>query len=79
MNENLDACLTDFGLTGIILNTLSPSDELSARGTLCYMAPELIENPSENAWRPTTASDVYALAMTLWEVRDPVSSCSLEY
>jgi hypothetical protein len=32
------------------------------------MSPELIGQSGDTSWRPTVASDIYALAITLWEV-----------
>ena len=72
------ACLADFAITGIIINTTvetSGSMEATRRDLVCYMAPEQM-NPSlfnrtdSNASKET---DVHSFAMTAYEVRSPPS------
>jgi serine/threonine protein kinase len=60
------AKIADFGLSTIITGTLTASSGLS--GTARWMAPELCWDELGDP-APTPASDVYALAMTFWEVR----------
>jgi serine/threonine protein kinase len=59
------ARLTDFGLA-ITLNATVASATVNGLGTPCYMAPELWGDE-----KPAKASDVYALAMTVWHVSVP--------
>lgn len=69
-------CLADFGIavvhfsTGTFHNTTSTE---GARGTVRWMAPELHDIDSQGnegeQCGPTTASDVYGVAMVFWEVR----------
>ena len=69
MNDLNEACLTDFGLVTALYNTGTLTATGTARGTTRWMSPELFghETPEEDEGRPTVASDLYALAMVLWE------------
>jgi serine/threonine protein kinase len=60
------ARLTDFGLASILIATATMS---TGRGTVRYMAPELLDwETSDSTGRPTKESDAYALAITVWRV-----------
>jgi serine/threonine protein kinase len=70
ISEDRRACLTDFGLATLAYYTASFTGTSSVRGTLRWMAPELLsaESPDADAGRPSVSADVYALAMVIWEV-----------
>ncbi|KAF9472453.1 kinase-like protein [Pholiota conissans] len=62
------ALLTDFGLSIVMneirnLSTYSNEMQNKPRGTMAWMAPEV-----HSGSRPDKASDVYSLAMTIWEI-----------
>ncbi|KAF9453397.1 kinase-like protein [Macrolepiota fuliginosa MF-IS2] len=66
------ACLADFGLSSVvdadILQWTSLDTGTQAGGTVRWMAPEVLGDESGVMTRPTTASDVYALACVMYEV-----------
>jgi serine/threonine protein kinase len=64
------ACLTDFGLATLVYYTANFTGTSSLRGTLRWMAPELLsaEIGDLDAGRPSVSADMYALAMVIWEV-----------
>lgn len=65
LDDHHNACLADFGLSKIKTESnLIGSSVPQARGTTCWMAPELFEYGS----RSTVLSDIYALGMVLWEL-----------
>lgn len=67
INDNGEACLTDFGLSRI-LQTSGFTTKTSS-GTWRFMALELIEGEDEETLpKVTKASDVWAFAMTVLEV-----------
>jgi serine/threonine protein kinase len=63
--------LSDFGLAIVLQSTNSATATASMRGTLRWMAPELLqEDPEQGHTGKTTPwSDMYAVGMLLWEVR----------
>jgi len=66
------ACLGDFGITGIVTDPtiVVPGSLTSKPGFVRYAAPELLV-PSKFGLansNPSKESDVYALAMTAYEV-----------
>ncbi|EED83249.1 predicted protein [Postia placenta Mad-698-R] len=64
------ACLTDFGLSRLMVLVDASAMGLSGMGTCYMMAPELFDPESyarKHAW-PTKQTDVYALAMVMFEV-----------
>jgi serine/threonine protein kinase len=66
--------LADFGLTTILYNSPTAATTMvgSAGGTVRWMAPELHdEDDGHGSTRPSVRSDIYALAITFWEVRAP--------
>jgi serine/threonine protein kinase len=72
IDENGHARLTDFGLT-IMLHATKTATEARGAGSLRWMAPELLDPDGygileAEAGIPTKHSDIYALAMTIWEV-----------
>lgn len=56
------ARLTDFGLNAIMFDALSMS-----RTSVNWVAPEIFD-PGEQGYKPTFASDIYALGMLIYEV-----------
>jgi serine/threonine protein kinase len=69
VNENLEACIADFGHSVTFQATMPTS--ASQAGTAAYMAPELMDKHGDSSFEtgdPNAASDVYALAMLAWEV-----------
>jgi serine/threonine protein kinase len=62
------ARLTDFGLATILHATATTAT--AGRGTVRYMAPELLDWEDSESGRSTKASDMYALGVTVWRVRD---------
>ena len=67
--------LTDYGLVAIVSDptTAEPGDTSPSLGTARYMAPELL-NPSGFGLKdsnPTKDSDIYALGMVTYQVRNP--------
>jgi serine/threonine protein kinase len=67
------ARIADFGHTVSMMSTALPSSAWQS-GTAAYMAPELYETSvdssgTEQSRRPDAYSDVFALAMLMWEVR----------
>jgi serine/threonine protein kinase len=67
------ARLTDFGLAVVIHATMT---SISTGGSLRWTAPELLDPErymtdieEKNRGRATKQSDMYALAITTWEVR----------
>lgn len=59
------ACLTDFGLNAIMFDVFSMS-----KASVNWTAPEIFA-PGERDFRPTFASDIYALGMLIYEVTFP--------
>lgn len=70
VDDGGNACLADFGLASVLHDTGTLSQSVSGQGTLRWMAPELLlcEEGVENGGRPSVASDIYALAIVIWEV-----------
>jgi serine/threonine protein kinase len=71
IDNQLRARISDFGLATVMYSTAGhTTTTLGTGGTVRWMAPELFEgDPKDStAGQPTFASDVYALAMTCWEV-----------
>jgi len=67
VNESGCCCLADFGLSFVYESkTLATASREAVIGTVPWSAPELLnpEVPGPN----TTASDVYALGCTMYEV-----------
>lgn len=66
----MNACLADFGLTTLLQTTRTFSGTSSIRGTLRWMAPELLnaDGAELDAGKASFASDMYAVAMVFWEV-----------
>ncbi|KAJ3564726.1 hypothetical protein NP233_g8097 [Leucocoprinus birnbaumii] len=73
ITDSGEACLTDFGLAKILYvpgyTTSSPA------GTCRWMSPEILDGDD---FYPTTASDIWAFAMTILEVNDS-SAIALDY
>ena len=67
----MNACLADFGLTTLLQSTGTFSETSSIRGTVRWMAPELLisDDAEQDAGKASCASDMYALGMVFWEVR----------
>ena len=54
--------VTDFGVAEAVTRTMTADDAREILGTAAYLAPEVLEGSA-----PTPASDVYGLALTLYE------------
>ncbi|KIL63820.1 hypothetical protein M378DRAFT_164009 [Amanita muscaria Koide BX008] len=66
INNRCEACLCDFGLSRFLIdNTLWKTTATHAVGTVRWMAPELMNG---DASTPTKESDIYAYAMTCYEI-----------
>ena len=66
IDSNGDARLADFGLMSITeSHAIANTTKKGEQGSLRWMAPELLGSEAKK----TRASDVYALAMTILEVR----------
>ena len=64
VRENNSICLCDFGLSEAKNMSKTISGGLSPRGfTVQWTAPEILKNQQK-----TKATDVYSLAMTIWEI-----------
>ena len=78
--------LADFGLTAVVDESAAGSVIGNGmRGTLRWMAPELM-HPEKFGFTkecqirlPSRGTDIYALGMTILEVRSPPLSLSLPY
>lgn len=57
------AKVTDFGVAETVTRTLSPDEARDLLGTIAYLAPEVIQGSP-----PDERSDVYSLALTLYEL-----------
>lgn len=74
------ARLADYGMMGIIIDPtlVEPSNTTIPKpGIVRYMAPELL-NPSQfnlESGSPSKESDVYSLAMTIYEVGSSQAAC----
>ncbi len=64
LDDRFRARITDFGLSKMKSEMSSASSSKGMKGTLGWMAPELF---TEEA-KATTAADIYAFAMVLWEM-----------
>jgi serine/threonine protein kinase len=65
--------LADFGLATVLYNSPTAATTMkgSNGGTVRWMAPELYkEDDGHGTSWPSARSDVYALAITIWEVRE---------
>ncbi|KAF9647762.1 kinase-like protein [Thelephora ganbajun] len=72
IDQHYHACLTDFGLTTIVVDPAYPTTSSSSTvaGTTRWMSPERLD-PNQFGFedsRPTKESDCYALGMTILEV-----------
>jgi serine/threonine protein kinase len=84
IDETSCARITDFGLA-VFLNSTTTATTSSFGGSTLWMAPELLyperymeELGSASNGQPTKQSDMYALAITIWEVRSPRSFARME-
>ncbi|PFH52168.1 hypothetical protein AMATHDRAFT_122967, partial [Amanita thiersii Skay4041] len=69
VNDKDEACLTDFGFSRMLESTGFTTKNLG--GTCRWMAFELLdehEEDADQAPKPTTATDVWAFAMTILEI-----------
>jgi serine/threonine protein kinase len=78
VDEQGNARLADFGMVTVLFNSSTQATTVTGEGvggTMRYMAPELHAASAAGSDGPTLSvtSDVYALAMTLWEVRPNIS------
>lgn len=65
------ARLADFGLNAIMFDVFSMS-----KASVNWTAPEIFA-PGDRDFRPTFASDIYALGMLIYEVACPARDFSL--
>jgi len=68
------AKIADFGVAETLTRTMAPGQAQDLLGTVAYLAPEVIEGAE-----PSPASDVYSLALTIYELvagRLPFSSAT---
>jgi serine/threonine protein kinase len=80
VDRNHRSRLSDFGLTKVLYNTTTAATTLagSASGTVRWMAPELLQiDNGSGCSQVTVRSDIYALAITIWEVRPAARVCVL--
>jgi Protein tyrosine and serine/threonine kinase/FG-GAP repeat len=64
LDDRLRAKITDFGLSRIKSELAATSSSKGMKGTLGWIAPELFEEKP----KATTAADIYAFGMVLWEM-----------
>jgi len=57
--------ICDFGLAKWKQHAATQTTTETRRGTIAYMAPEVLKDPSMSR---TTAYDVYAFGILLWEL-----------
>jgi serine/threonine protein kinase len=72
VDANFNPRLADFGLTVILYDSPTAATTVAGGvgGTVRWMAPEMHEfDDGHGSARPSVRSDVYALAITLWEAR----------
>ena len=64
------ACLADFGLSTLTLNTQGATITITSGGTPSYMAPELLlpKKFNKESAQPTKPADIYAFGMVIFEV-----------
>ncbi|KAF8159772.1 kinase-like domain-containing protein [Crassisporium funariophilum] len=78
VKEDLSCCLADFGLSSVLESQrLRTSPAL--QGSVCFLAPERID-PGRSPVKNATASDVYALGCTVFEIytgKPPLSDLRL--
>jgi serine/threonine protein kinase len=72
VSDRGQAKLSDLGISVMIYGTEAYTRH--GHGTFAYMAPELLDPdlyqiPEEQQCKSTQASDLYALGVTIWEVR----------
>jgi serine/threonine protein kinase len=66
INEMMRAKLTDFGVSKIIEGTTKTMTK--GVGTVCWMAPEVMEEGARSKTHYTNKADVYSYAIILWEI-----------
>ncbi|EMD36920.1 hypothetical protein CERSUDRAFT_51513 [Gelatoporia subvermispora B] len=64
VDDSGHACISDFGLSTVIKSATNKDQSKPAVGTLRFMAPEAIKTGNL-----TTATDVYAFGMLIYEAR----------
>jgi serine/threonine protein kinase len=71
VDRNHRSRLADFGLATVLYDSTTTPTPLAGGhcGTVRWMAPELCdEDDGRGSSRPSVLSDIYALAITIWEV-----------
>jgi hypothetical protein len=73
VDDNYRARLADFGVATVLYNSPTAATTTyggGVAGTVRWMSPELHELPEEGVAgpKPSVLSDIYSLAMTIWEV-----------
>ncbi|MEO8539769.1 MAG: serine/threonine-protein kinase [bacterium] len=74
VNDSGVAKVADFGVAESLTKTMAPGQAQDLLGTVGYLAPEIIEGS-----QPTAASDIYSLALTVFELvagRGPFSGAT---
>ncbi|KAJ6500529.1 kinase-like domain-containing protein, partial [Mycena sanguinolenta] len=73
INDNGQACLADFGLTGFIESDTTNKETSTRQGSARWMSPELLcPPPPEMHFKRTTASDIWAFGCVCCEVQGTV-------
>jgi serine/threonine protein kinase len=68
ISDDSKAMLCDFGLvTFSELHSVASTTSSSIQGSLRWNAPEIIHSSEDAIMRKTTATDVYAMGMTILE------------
>lgn len=62
LDKDLNAKLTDFGLSRELCSRSSRILSSNGAGTLAYLPPEAFRPP----WKPSAAADIYSLGILLW-------------
>lgn len=74
MNDAHQACLTDHGMASILQHSAAVNGSEPLRNIIPWMAPELFQGEAGSPLhRYTAGSDMYSMAMVIWEVRHIVA------
>ena len=72
VNADERACIADFGLSRLLMAIGGPTLATSRqnKGTVRWMAPELLDPDNSHTTGPTTRSDVYSFGSLMLQVCD---------